>query len=44
MKNHVDICYLMYWHELFDGCELYVADIVTHNLLMFHVALIMHVT
>ena len=27
-----------------DGCELYVENIIIHDLVMLHVALIMHVT
>ena len=36
--------YMMYWHEILDGCELYVENIIIHDLLMLHVVLIMHVT
>ena len=36
-KDHFDICY-------FDGCELYVENIIIHVLKMLHVVLILHVT
>ena len=29
---------------LFDGCELYVENIIIHVLVMLHIALIIHVT
>ena len=35
---------LMYLHGLYYGCKLYVANIIIHDLLILHVALIMHVT
>ena len=38
-KNHVNICYLMYYCGM-HGCELYVKIIIVHGVLMFHVALI----
>ena len=38
-KNHVNICYLMYEHELY-GYKLYVKIIIVLSVLMFHVALI----
>ena len=37
LKDHVDIC-------SFDGCELYVENIIIHVLVRLHVALIMYVT
>ena len=37
VKDHVDIC-------TFDGCELYVENIIIHVLKMLHVVLIFHVT
>ena len=29
---------------VYDGCELYLENIIIHDLIMLHVALIMHVT
>ena len=33
----------MYWHEIYDGCKLYVENIIIHVLKMLHVVLILHV-
>ena len=35
--------YLMYCHEIHDGWKLYVENIIVHDLVMLHVALIIHV-
>ena len=44
MKIMLIYAYMMYLCEIFGGCELDVENKITHNLLMLHVVLIMHVT
>ena len=44
MKFMLIYAYMMYWHEILDGFNLYVEKIIIHDSLMLHVALIMHVT
>ena len=36
--------YMMYSREILDECELYVVNIIIHDLLMLHVVLILRVT
>ena len=44
MKIILIYAYMMYLREILGGYELDVENIITHDLLMLHVVLIMHVT
>ena len=43
-ENHVNASLWMYLHGIYDGCKLYVQNIIIHVLNMLHVVLILHVT